>query len=367
MIPLKSPFLFAIPTAILLSSGACTKGEFEAVADTELTAVDPAAGEQQAEHQTDQEAESTQVAKDAYEVTVPDSEVSFQMLAIPAGQFQMGCASSEEGAGTGESPAHAVAVDGFWMAACEVSWEEYHLYQFAGEAKVDGVTGPTPPYVPMNFGMGIDGHPAISMTQYAARQYCKWLSIKTGHFYRLPTEAEWEYACRAGSQTAYHFGDDASQIDDYAWYFDNSNDSYHPVGQKKPNAFGLYDMHGNVAEWVLDGFNAELYAQRAAAGEVVSNPLHWASTEYDRIVKGGGWDDDAEMLRSAARRASRDSWKDQDPQLPESIWYLTSAPWVGFRVVRPYVEPSAEEQQRYWETQIPDIQEIQERQRRGER
>lgn len=356
MIRTKPPYWSVVAASVWLSIGSCTKGEFDSVAGSDLTAVEKPAAEPQ-----------TEEAQVAYQATIPESEVSFQMLPIAGGQFQMGCATSEEGTSKGESPAHDVEVAGFWMGSCEVTWDEYHLYQFAGVAKVDGVTGPTPPYVPMNFGMGVEGHPAISMTQYAARQYCKWLSIKTGHFYRLPTEAEWEYACRAGSQTAYHFGADATDIDDYAWYFDNSDDSYHLVGQKKPNAFGLYDMHGNVAEWVLDGFDAELYSKRADVGAVVANPLNWATTEYNRIVRGGGWDDDPELLRSAARRVSREEWKQDDPQLPESIWYLTSAPYVGFRVVRPFVEPSAEEQQRYWETQIEFIQEIQERQRRGER
>jgi formylglycine-generating enzyme required for sulfatase activity len=366
MIRSSSPSWSVVGAALLLSLGACTKGEFDSVTETELTAVQNPAAQQSEE---DPKAEETQVeaAPESYKVTIPESEVSFQMMPIAAGQFQMGCPTSEEDAGKGESPVHDVAVDGFWMGACEVTWDEYHLYQFATVAKVDGVTGPTPPYSPMNFGMGVEGHPAISMTQYAARQYCKWLSIKTGHFYRLPTEAEWEYACRAGSQTPYHFGADASDIDDYAWYFDNSDDAYHPVGKKKPNGFGLYDMHGNVAEWVLDGFDAELYGKRAAAGETVSNPVLWADTEYNRIVRGGSWDDDPERLRSAARRTSNDDWKQDDPQLPESIWYLTNATFVGFRVVRPFVEPSAEEQQRYWETQIDFIQEIQERQRRGER
>ncbi|MDP7062422.1 MAG: formylglycine-generating enzyme family protein [Planctomycetota bacterium] len=366
MIRTKSPLPCLVLAAFLPVLGTCTKGEFESATETKLTADNPAAEGQQGAGKKDTGKPAATKDRKAYEVTIPQSEVSFRMLPIPAGKFRMGCDANEEGAAKGESPAHDVAVDGFWMGATEVTWDEYQLYQFATIPMVDGVTGPTPPYVPMNFGMGVEGYPAISMTQYAARQYCKWLSKKTGHFYRLPTEAEWEYACRAGSQTPFHFND-ASDLDDYAWYFDNSNDAYHPVGQKKPNAFGLFDMHGNVAEWVMDGFDADLYAQRAATGEEIANPLHWATTEYGRIVRGGGWDDDPKMLRSAARHVSKDAWKDQDPQLPKSIWYLTSAPWVGFRVVRPFVEPSAEAQERSWETQIGFIQEIQERQRRGQR
>jgi len=118
---------------------------------------------------------------------------------------------------------------------------------------------------------------------------------------------------------------------------------------------------------VLDGFDAQLYAARAKEGAPLQDPLRWASTEYQRVVRGGSWDDGAARLRSAARRASKEDWKQDDPQMPQSIWYLTNARFVGFRVVRPYDEPDTEEQQRYWESQISEIVAIQERQRRGER
>jgi len=347
---LKGPQSLLLAGSITLCmQPSCSKGDLEHITATELTAV---------------------IAEDLpqpYATVIPGSAVQFQMMPIAGGTFRMGCETTEPGSGSGESPAHEVQVAGFWMGACEVTWDEYQLYQLDGVPNVDGVTGPTPPYVPMNFGMPVEGHPAISMTQYAARQYCKWLSVKTGVFYRLPTEAEWEFACRAGSQSAYSFGNDPQDLADYAWYFDNSEDAYHPVGQKTPNAFGLFDMHGNVSEWVLDGFDAQLYAARAKEGAPLQDPLRWASTEYQRVVRGGSWDDGAARLRSAARRASKEDWKQDDPQMPQSIWYLTNARFVGFRVVRPYDEPDTEEQQRYWESQISEIVAIQERQRRGER
>ena len=213
--------------------------------------------------------------------------------------------------------------------------------------------------------MGVEGRPAICMTQFAAKQYSKWISMKTGRFYRLPTEAEWEYACRAGTTTAYSFGDDPDELDDYAWYFDNADDRYQPVGQKKPNPWGLYDMHGNVAEWVLDAFDTAYYG--TFGEETAPDPVNWPATLYPRTVRGGSWDDDPELLRSAARRKSTKGWKVQDPQLPKSIWYHTDAPFIGFRVVRPLAQPSPQDRARYWEADLESVREIQDRQRRGDR
>jgi formylglycine-generating enzyme required for sulfatase activity len=134
----------------------------------------------------------------------------------------------------------------------------------------DAVTYPTPLYEvdagPILQRMGRGGQfPAVIMSHYSARQYTKWLSKKTGRFYRLPTEAELENACRAGSTSAYGFGDDPAKLAAYAWYFENSKvenkPSYHEVGKKQPNSWGLYDMHGNVAELVIDQYDAARYKQ----------------------------------------------------------------------------------------------------------
>jgi formylglycine-generating enzyme required for sulfatase activity len=191
------------------------------------------------------------------------------------------------------------------------------------------------------------GLPVISMTQHAANKYCHWLSANTGHFYRLPTEAEWEYACRAGTTTAYYFGDDAKKLDENGWYFDNSSSKYQKVGKKLPNPWGLCDMHGNVAEWVLDQYDPDYYQTLKAAG-VATDPWDRATRPYPHVVRGGSWDDDAQVLRSAARGQSERGWKATYPQLPKSIWHLSDCTKVGFRLVRPLVVPSAEDLAKYW-------------------
>jgi formylglycine-generating enzyme required for sulfatase activity len=308
-----------------------------------------------------------------------ETDVSFRMLPIPGGTFLMGSPGEEPDRDKDEGPQHEVRVDPFWMEAHEVTWDEYQVFQFKLDIQLrsqeghtiapqapwaDAVSRPTPPYVPMDFSMGVEGYPAICMTQFAAKQYTKWLSMKTGRFYRLPTEAEWEYACRAGTTTAYSWGDDPADVDDHAWYYDNADDGYRQVGKKKANPWGLFDMHGNVAEWVLDGHQKNYGLQVEG---IVDNPIHWPRSLYPRLVRGGSWDDDIEELRSAGRRKSLKSWKVQDPQLPKSIWYHTDAQFVGFRVVRPLKEPSKEEQARYWEADLHEIRVIQEKQRQGGR
>jgi formylglycine-generating enzyme required for sulfatase activity len=204
----------------------------------------------------------------------------------------------------------------------------------------------------MTFNMGKLGYPAICMTQHSARVFCQWLTMKTGRYYRLPTEAEWEYACRAGTTTAFSFGDDPAQLGDYAWYLDNSSEKYQKVGQKKPNPWGLHDMHGNVSEWCLDQYSKDFFDKSKQQG-TVKDPLAIPLTEYPRAVRGGSWDDGPRKCRSAARIASTLDWKQQDPQLPQSIWYFTDALFLGFRVVRPLTEPADEEKTAKWDKSEP--------------
>lgn len=283
-----------------------------------------------------------------YTATIPNSDVSFQMVPIPGGEFRMGTPDSEKGHRKDEGPVHPVKVAPFWMSAHEVTWDEYRLFMFAKQAgestkdeRIDAVSRPTRPYVEMSFGMGINGFPAISMTQHAANKYAEWLSAKTGQFYRLPTEAEWEYACRAGATTAYPWGDDPKLLADYAWFDDNADGKYQKVAAKKPNAWGLYDMLGNVMEWTLDQYAP--YPAGASGGGWVKS-----MKSYPHAVRGGSWADGAEKCRCGTRVPSDASWKQQDPQLPKSIWYHTDAQWLGFRLVRPVKVPGVEEMFAAW-------------------
>lgn len=294
-----------------------------------------------------------EAAMKPYTETIPATDVTMEFLPIRAGSFAMGTPDSESGHEADESPVHQVKVDAFWMAKVETTWDAYRIFMIAQQAiekanpdaMVDAVSRPTPPYVEMSFGMGLDGYPAISMTQHAANKFAQWLSIKTGHFYRLPTEAEWEYACRAGTNTAYSFGDDPAQLGDYAWFADNSDGKYQKVGTKKPNPWGLHDMHGNVMEWTLDQYDEKFYGE---GDKLALNPWNKPAMPYPLVVRGGGWADEAVYLRCGTRLGSDPDWKIQDPQLPKSIWYETDAQWLGFRLVRPLKTPTAQEMFAYW-------------------
>jgi formylglycine-generating enzyme required for sulfatase activity len=292
-------------------------------------------------------------AGEKYSVAIPNSTVTYDMVPIPAGEFNMGAAAADTAAQSDEKPQRRVRLDAFWMQAHEVTWDEYRLFMFqtqtgrtpTKDGLVDAVAGPTRPYVEMSFGMGINGFPAISMTQHAANKYAEWLSARTGEFYRLPTEAEWEYACRAGSGAE----PGSAELGKLAWYSDNSDGKYQLVATKQPNAWGLYDMLGNVMEWTLDQYGP--YAA-APNGSVLVNPIVKVTQPYPHAVRGGSWNDAASSLRCSARVASDASWKQQDPQLPKSIWYMTDAQWLGFRLVRPAKIPSAAEMQAYWNSGV---------------
>jgi formylglycine-generating enzyme required for sulfatase activity len=322
-----------------------------------------------------------------YDETIPGSDVTFRMIPVPGGAVRIGSPESEEGRTADEGPAFEVNVEPFWMGRCEVTWAEYKQYIAARNLflamqaanirpidesnTADAVTAPTELYDPsMTFMNGEEPDlPAVTMTQFAARQYTKWLSGLTGRFYRIPAESEWEYACRAGTDTPFSCGcDDPDILADVAWFADNADDTTHPVGKKKPNAFGLHDMHGNVAEWVVDELVAGGYAKPASLPQpvTVANAIQWPVRLYPRVLRGGAYYDEATECRSAARKGSRDAggdaknpdWKDVDPNIPKSPWWYTEEPalGVGMRIVRPFASPAdGTEQRKWWEADEQSI------------
>lgn len=281
-----------------------------------------------------------------YSQNVPGAALQFTMIPVTGGHFLMGSPVSEEGREGDEGPQRQVHISPFWMGAYEVSRDEFDVFykdeSTSQNVAIDAVTRPSPQYIDFSLGMGKEGgYPVNSLSQYAALMYCRWLYAKTGIFYRLPTEAEWEYACRAGTNTKYYFGNDAKDLGKYAWYLNNSEEKFHKSGQKSPNAFGLYDMLGNVSEWTLDHYDENAFEKMAMD---TTNPIAtFSSSRYPKVLKGGSFMDEAPELRVANRLASEPSWNARDPQIPKSKWWLTEAGFVGFRLVRPLQAPTKEE------------------------
>lgn len=220
----------------------------------------------------------------------------------------------------------------FWMTVHEVTHDQYAPFRYrrldsdvgAGSYDADAVTRPSPPYGDPVHGMGGGSHPAGGMTRLAALRYAQWLSEKTGRLFRLPTEAEWERACLAGGPGPYG-RPEGTGLDSVAWYEANSRGAFHPVGEKRPNAWGLHDLHGNVAEWVLAG-----------------------DPRGRGVVRGGAFDDPPEALGCDARVEEKAAWKRRDPQIPKSQWWNTDAPHVGFRLVSPAGDRDLEEIRAFW-------------------
>ena len=274
---------------------------------------------------------------------IPGTKINFQLAAIPTGKFQMG--SKNIMADNDESPVKEVEVSAFWMGTKEVTFGEWDLYfndtQLPQGKNPDGITRATPQYIDLTWGMGRDAnHPTNSMSQTAALMYCKWLYSKTGIFFRLPTEAEWEYACKANSPA---ISIDAKALIEHGYFKDNSDGKFHHVGEKKPNAFGLYDMLGNLSEWTLDQYDP---AYLSKMGD--KDPVNLPVSKYPKTVKGGSYMDKSTELRCSNRIASSADWNKRDPQIPKSKWWLTDGMFVGFRIVRPLVKPSKEEIEKFF-------------------
>ena len=294
-----------------------------------------------------------------YTEFIPGTPVSFEMLAIPGGEFKLGSPDNEPLRRNDEGPQVAVKIRPFWMAKTEVTWDEYEAFYAAtskegrtdtrasSDANIDGITGPTPPYEPPDQNWGRGKRPAITMTYHAAKVYCQWLSKVTGKKYRLPTEAEWEYACRAGTDTPYFFkGDpkkftskgfmkslfkpDTTGINSYVIYALNSDARTQEPDAVKPNPFGLLNMPGNVREFCLDWYAPDAYHLYSGA---ISDP-HGPESGEEHVVRGGSYLSDAADVRSAARdKTDHIGWMVTDPQSPKSIWWYSDVKDVGFRVV----------------------------------
>ena len=331
-----------------------------------------------------------------YTESLAGTPLEIVMIPIPAGAegypatFTLGSPASEAERSEDEGPVVEVEVAPFWMAKCELTWDAFDIFREEYSIHLDrrlnpgstpspkwadAVSIPTPLWeqdsAPILEGLGTDGgYPVADISQFAAKQFTKWLSRKTGRFYRLPTEAEWEYAARAGTKTAYSFGDDPEKLDEYGWYFDNSvyddpdrgypgvGAGYRKVGTKKPNPWGLHDMHGNVSEWVIDAYVKDHYGKLGGGQVAWKKAIAWPQKIFPCVTRGGNWESDPGACRSASRLASTRKWQRRDPQIPKSIWWYTDAFHVGFRVVRPLTEPPEEEKLRFWESKAPGIQDV---------
>ncbi|MBK5203066.1 MAG: SUMF1/EgtB/PvdO family nonheme iron enzyme [Prolixibacteraceae bacterium] len=304
--------------------------------------------------------EATTVKKfENFTEKIPGTSVSFDMVAIPGGTFLMGSSKKESLRNKDESPVHKVKISGFFMEKAEVSWDEYLAFfrETASQGRkesqetkdqVDAITGPTPPWGAPDQGWGKGKKPAITMTWYAASVYCKWLSSVTGKKYRLPTESEWEYACRGGKQTPYPFkgsakdysskgfmkkifSPDTSIINSYVIYALNSKETTQSPSDVRSNPFGLKNMEGNVAEFCLDYYSPTAY--KKYQDRIVENPKG-PSKGREHVIRGGSFKSDAKDVRSASRDYTKTrAWLITDPQMPKSIWWYSDIKSVGFRVV----------------------------------
>jgi formylglycine-generating enzyme len=312
------------------------------------------------------EAESTSLFREPAKIEkfgtfnemIPGTNVSFKMVAIPGGSFSMGSPDDEPLRKKDEGPVRKVTLSPFWMGEVEVTWNEYLAFfratasqgrtegQVVSNKKTDAISGATPPWGAPDQGWGKDSRPAITMSWHAATVYCQWLSKVTRKKYRLPTEAEWEYACRGGTTTPYFFegdpkkytsegffrkifGPDTTGISSRIIYKVNSNSKTSVAESIKPNPFGLKNILGNVAEFCSDFYSPDYYRQDS----VRFNPKGPA-TGQEKVIRGGSFKSDARDVRSASRDFTKTrAWLVTDPQMPKSIWWYSDCIDVGFRVV----------------------------------
>jgi len=296
-----------------------------------------------------------------FEEHIPNSPISFNMIAIPGGTFLIGSPDNEPFRDTDEGSQREITVSGFFMGQAEVSWSEFMEFfrntkteskstdTFIDSKAVDGITGPTPPWGAPDQGWGTGKMPAIAITHHAAMVYCEWLSKVTGKKYRLPTEAEWEYAARGGTTGSYFFEGnpndykkrktlikleaDNQGLFKYAIFSLNSGGKPAMSEEIDENPYGLKNMLGNVAEYCLDKYYEGTYASYKGKG--VTNPCWTKGDEF--VVRGGSFKSLPFELRVANRdHTKHQEWLVSDPQIPKSLWWYTDCNYVGFRVVCEY-------------------------------
>lgn len=293
--------------------------------------------------------------------TVPNTTVSFSMKAIPGGSFKIGSPEKEQFRENDEGPAKQVRVSPFFIAETEVTWNEFLAFYKATagqgrstdtegnrlDVEVDAISGPTPPYGQPDQNWGMGNRPAITMSYNAAEAYCRWLSEVTGKTYRLPTEAEWEYACRGGKGTPYFFegepkdfsdkgfimklfGKGSETIKNYVIFKGNSLGRTQEPGKVEANPFGLKNMLGNAAEYCSDWYAADAYSKLT---DGIMNPKGPAAGQ-EHVVRGGTFKSEPADVRSASRDYTRtEAWLKTDPQMPKSIWWLSDCNFISFRAV----------------------------------
>ncbi len=294
---------------------------------------------------------------------IPGSAVSFNMIAIPGGTFTLGSPENESYRQEDEGPAVEVRLSSFFMAEVEVTWDEYLAFYAQTSAQgrssdtegahsneikkagLDAIVGATPPYGQPDQNWGKGTRPAISMSYHAAETYCRWLSQVTGKRYRLPTEAEWEYAAKGGATTPYFFeGDpkkfekkklfsskrDTAMIGRYVIYSENSKAKTQQPDVVQANPYGLRNMLGNVAEFCADWYSPDAYSKYTGG---VLDPKGPAAGE-ERVIRGGSYRSSAAQVRSSDRdQTQTEQWQRTDPQIPKSKWWYSDCFFVGFRVV----------------------------------
>ncbi len=240
---------------------------------------------------------------DIREVDLDQVIRGLKMIEIPAGKFQMGSEKGEDW----EKPVHAVQLDGFEISATPISQAQYEAVMGRNPSRFEG-----------------PDRPVEQVSWEDAMVFCEQLTNKAkvaGQRFILPTEAQWEYACRAGTDTEYSFADDEKDLGKYVWFEGNSSRQTQPVGQKEPNKWGLYDMHGNVWEWCLDWFADDYYGKSPE-----KNP-EGPDAGSGRVCRGGGWNDSPRSCRSAYRNWDAPSFRRRS---------------LGFRVARSFVGKQAE-------------------------